>query len=146
MPTRSHWGLSPRESIEEECARRGRTAVIAGCIQLIFGNDTDDGLVLALGGPAARRLVGGPRPDQRYWLRVWGARGLLWVWDDSALEALTVALDDPAWRVREMAVKVAARHLLGDALPAVAELRGDPVQRIRVAAARAVAVLTRAAA
>jgi hypothetical protein len=45
-----------------------------------------------------------------------------------------------------MAVKVVARHVLGDALPAVAELRDDPVPRVRAAAGRAVAVLSRASA
>jgi len=70
----------------------------------------------------------------------------LWAWDDSALDAVSVALSDQAWRVREMAAKVVARHLLGDALPAVAELRDDPVPRVRAAANRAVARLTQAGA
>jgi len=79
MAARSHWGLTPRQSIEAECARRGRSAVVAGCAQLILGADTDAALIVALGGPGARRiLAGGPRADQRYWLRVWGIRGLLW--------------------------------------------------------------------
>jgi hypothetical protein len=147
MATRSRWGLTPRQSIEAECARRGRADVVAGCVRLVTGDDADAALIMALGGPGARRLVhGGPRPDQRYWLRVWGARGLLWVWDDTALDAVTAALADDAWRVREMAAKVVARHLLGDALPAVAALRDDPVPRVRAAANRAVAMLTRAGA
>lgn len=87
-------------------------------------------------------LGGGPRPDQRYWFRVWGARGLLWNWDDSATGAITAALRDPSWRVREMAAKVIARHLVGDALAAVAGLRDDPAPRVRAAANRAVARLT----
>lgn len=37
-----------------------------------------------------------------------------------------------------MAAKVVARHLLGDALPVVAELRDDPLARVRAAASRAV--------
>ena len=77
---------------------------------------------------------------------MWGARGLLWAWDDSALDVLTKALTDEHWRVREMAAKVVARHLLGDALPVVAALRDDPVQRVRTAADRAVAALTTAGA
>jgi len=36
-----------------------------------------------------------------------------------------------------MAVKVTARRLLGEALAAVAELRHDPVGRVRLAAERA---------
>jgi hypothetical protein len=83
---------------------------------------------------------------QLYWLRVWGARGLLWVWDDSALGALRVALADEAWRVREMAVKVVARHRVGDLLSTVAGLQDDPVPRVQTAANRAVTVLTAAGA
>jgi hypothetical protein len=150
MTRRSSWGLTPRQSIEAECARRGRDAVIAGCAGLIVGDDTDPDLLMALGGPGADRFLGaGPNVD-RYWLRVWAARGLLWAWSDSAPDAVNVALrhglTDEAWRVREMAVKVVARHLLGDALPAVAELRNDPVLRVRTAATRAVALLSQAGA
>lgn len=140
----SRWGLTPRQSIELECARRGRAEVIAGCVRLVHGEDPDPGLVIALAGPAARRVLAGG--EQEYWLRVWGARGLLWAWDDSALGAIEMALRDPAWRVREMAAKVVARHLLGDALPAVAVLRDDLVPRVRAAAARAVERLTQAGA
>jgi hypothetical protein len=99
--------MTPRQSIEAESARRGKHAVVAGCHALIRGDEVDDALILALGGPPARRLLDGdPRPGQGYWLRVWGTRGLLWVWDDSALAAVGIAVRDPAWRVREMAAKV----------------------------------------
>ena len=45
-------------------------------------------------------------------------------------------------KLREMAAKVVARHLVGDLLSAVADLRTDPVPRVRAAADRAVARLT----
>jgi hypothetical protein len=144
VPARSQWGVTPRESIAAECARRGRSAVVDGCVRLVMGEETDVRLVAALAGPAARRvLAGDSRADLRYWLRVWGARGLLWEWDSSASAAVAVALRDPAWRVREMAAKIVARHLLGDELPAVAALRDDPVPRVRAAAERAVVELIR---
>lgn len=146
MTPRAHWGLTPRQSIEQECNRRGRDAVIVGCTELIVGKTTDAELLMALGGPGAAKFLDGRPHVDMYWLRVWGTRGLLWVWDDSAFDAVNAALDDDAWRVREMAAKVVARHLLGDALPKVAELRNDPVARVRAAAARAVAVLTKAGA
>ena len=147
MAARSYWGVTPRESIEAECARRGRQAVVDGCAQLITGGEADPALIVALGGPAARGLLDGGLPKgQRYWLRVWGARGLLWVWDDSALGALRFALEDEAWRVREMAVKVVARHRIGDTLASVAALQDDPVPRVGAAASRAVTVLTAASA
>ncbi len=146
MTSRGHWDLTPRQSIERECNRRGRDAVVIGCTQLVVGKTTDPDFLLALGGPGAEKFLdGGPHVDM-YWLRVWGTRGLLWVWEDSAFDALSVALDDDAWRVREMAAKVVARHLVGDALPKVAELRNDPVPRVRWAATRAVAILTEAGA
>lgn len=142
----AHWQLTPRQSIEAECARRGRRIVAAECARLIIGEDTDPDLLVALGGPGATKFLDGAPHDDRYWLRVWGARGLLWNWDDSAFDALYVGLRDEAWRVREMALKVVARHLLGDALPRAAELRDDPVQRVRTAAVRAVGLLTAAGA
>lgn len=146
MPPRSRWGLTPRQSIEQECVRRGQDAVVAGCARLIVAEEADPGLLVALGGPGAEKFLDGRTHQDTYWLRVWGARGLLWAWDDTALDAVKVALVDEAWRVREMAVKVVARNLLGDLLPEVAELRADPVPRVRAAATRAVAVLTEAGA
>jgi hypothetical protein len=77
-----------------------------------------------------------------HWPRVWAARGLLHAWDDAATEAITRATKDEAWRVREMAAKVVARHQVGDALGAVAALRDDEVPRVRAAAGRAVVRLT----
>jgi hypothetical protein len=139
----SRWGLTPRQSIEAECARRGRVAVVRGCVDLVLGDEADPDLLVALGGPGAGKFLDGREHVDSYWLRVWGARGLLWVWDDRALEALRHALGDEAWRVREMAVKVAARHGVGDVLPEVAGLRDDPVPRVREAARRAVTTLTR---
>jgi HEAT repeat protein len=97
----------------------------------------DADLILALGGPPARWAVTGEAPGPPYWLRVWATRGLLWAWDDVALAAVRRALDDEAWRVREMALKVVARHQLDDALTAVVKLQEDPVKRVRTAAARA---------
>ena len=138
------WGVTPRQSIEAECARRGKDAVVAGCLALLAGREADPGLVVALGGPAAPRVITGE--NKQYWLRVWAARGLLWAWDDVALASVTTALHDDAWRVREMACKVIARHQLGDALPVVADLRDDPVPRVRLAASRAVVLLTGAGA
>lgn len=71
---------------------------------------------------------------------------MLWAWDQGAAPALTGALADESWRVREMAAKVVARHLVGAALPQVVVLGGDPVPRVRSAAARAVHRLTQAGA
>jgi hypothetical protein len=143
---RSQWGVTPRVSIEAACRRRGREDVVDRCLQLLAGGDADDAdLLMALAGPGAPQLVDTTRTDG-YWLRVWGARGLLWAWDTSCDAPLTAALrgalSDPHWRVREMALKVATRHLVADLLDDVLPLRDDPVPRVAGAARRAVVRLT----
>jgi HEAT repeat protein len=129
--------MTPRESVEQECARRGRAEVVAGCVALLGGAEVDAELILAVGGPPARWVVTGEPSGPSYWLRVWALRGLLWAWDDVALESVEAALHDDAWRVREMALKVVARHGLDDLLATVAALQDDPVARVRAAASRA---------
>ena len=142
---------TPRQRIAAERARRGDAALIAGCVALLGGraDDVDDDLIRALGGEAAEHVLdGGEGGRAGYWPRVWAARGLLHGWDDRtaesgvAAEAIIGATRDPAWRVREMAAKVVARHRVGGALDAVVRLRDDPVARVRAAAERAVVTLT----
>lgn len=139
----SSWG-PPRASIEAECRLRGRDAVVAGCRSLLREEEeVDHALVVALAGPPASLFAPGMPPRQdRYWLRVWGARGLLWAWDAEALPELRAATRDDAWRVRELAMKVVARHGVDDLLDESLALRDDPVLRVRAAASRAVASLT----
>jgi hypothetical protein len=138
------WQLTPRQSVAAECERRGKAAVIAGCIDLLQGgHDVDDALILALGGPAAHYVLDGREGGKAgYWPRVWAARGLLHAWDDYAASAIIRAAADDAWRVREMAAKVIARHRVTAGFTAVVELRNDPVPRVRAAAERATAMLT----
>ncbi|MGO8958630.1 MAG: HEAT repeat domain-containing protein [Streptosporangiaceae bacterium] len=145
MPATSGWELTPRQSIDKECARRGRGQVVAGCVALLRRQDVDDDLVIALGGPMSQLVLDdGPRQANQYWRRVWGARGLLHCYDSQADEAVTEALADEHWRVREMAAKVVARHRIGAAFDAVLGLRDDPVPRVRTAATRATIILTAA--
>ena len=136
---------TPRQRVEAECVRRGREAFAAGCVRLLEGDDSDVPLIQLLGGRTAPWALDPRRaPAQQYWFRVWAVRGLLWGWHDTAAPALRVALRDEAWRVRELAAKVVARHLVGDLLADVALLREDPVPRVRAAAGRAVLRITRA--
>src|ERR1035437_10662955 len=65
MPSRSLWGLTPRESIELECTRRGTADVVAGCVGLLRQQDADDALVFAIGGPGARSVLGGGQQRDR---------------------------------------------------------------------------------
>jgi hypothetical protein len=151
---------TPRERIAAECANRGRAALIAGCVALLGGrpDDVDDHLITVLGGSAAEHVLdGGEGGRSGYWPRVWAARGLLHALGerapvvdrpaesteaDAVTAAIIGALDDPSWRVREMAAKVVAAHRIGRALDAVAALRDDPNPRVREAAERAVVLLT----
>jgi hypothetical protein len=135
--------MSPRQSVQAECETRGRDAVVAGCIGLLNGEGADDALLLALAGPAAEYvLAGGEGGPDGYWPRVWAARGLLHAWADSAAPAIIRATTDDAWRVREMAAKVIAKHHVGDALEAVVALTNDEVPRVRAAASRGVMILS----
>lgn len=141
--SRSASSPTPRQRVDDECRRRGKAAVVAGCIALLERRPVDPELIIALGGRPARWAgASDDRGGPHYWLRVWAARGLLWAWDDVALPQLVTAMSDEAWRVREMAAKVVARNDIGDALAAVSELRSDPVVRVRAASARDVARLT----
>jgi hypothetical protein len=144
MPRRPIWGTSPRESIAAECARRGKDAVVAGCIELVRGEQSDPDLLRALAGPGVEKFYDGAEHEDDYWLRVWGLRGLLWSWDPRAAGTVCAAMADEHWRVREMAAKVAARHLVDEATTALADLRDDSVPRVRAAAERALVRLARA--
>jgi HEAT repeat protein len=128
--------------VEALAAEIGNSLVIARCIDLLGGRDVEPKVIFALGGPPARWAVDGGAAGPDYWLRVWALRGLLWVWTDEATAAVLAAMNDEAWRVREMAAKVAARNLVDDALPRLLGLRDDSVPRVRVAATRAIKTLT----
>jgi HEAT repeat protein len=80
-------------------------------------------------------LDGGPS-WKAWWARVWAARGLLYVRDDTAGPAVLDRLDDGAWRVAEMCLKVSARRELpcGDG---AARLGTHDLPRVRATAARA---------
>jgi len=135
-------GMTPRQRVEAEGRRRGRPALTSGCIALLEGRDADDSLVLALGGaPAEYVLSGHEGGTGGYWPRVWAARGLLHAWDRRATAAIIRAASDDAWRVREMAAKVVARHRIDDGFSAMVSLQNDDVPRVRAAAGRAIAAL-----
>ena len=69
---------------------------------------------------------------------MWGARGLLYVWDDSATGAVLDGLRDESWRVAEMCLKVSARRELPCGDDAV-RLAGHELPRVRATAMRALA-------
>jgi HEAT repeat protein len=142
MARNSISAVTPRERIEAEVARRGRTAVADDCIALLRG-DTELTRLRSVAGEGSVKYFDGRVHDDIYWFRVWALRGLLWSWDPRAVPEVTAALHDEHWRAREMAAKVVARHLVDEANNAVAALRDDPNPRVRQAAERALMRLTR---
>ena len=129
--------MTPRQRVEAECAKRGKFKVVAGCMALLAGRRADPELIVALGGPPASWALTGDASGPDYWLRVWAARGLLWAWDRRASRLILRALHDDAWRVREAATRVAARHRVQDALATLEELVDDTHPRVRAGARRA---------
>lgn len=133
---------TPRLRVQQACAVLGESEVVRRCCVLLTGRTDDTQLIVTLGGTPARLLLDeGIPPRQEYWLRVWAARGLLWAGPGEDVAPLRSALRDEAWRVREMACKVIARHRVGDLLEEVAALESDPVARVRSAACRAAALI-----
>jgi len=116
-----------------------------GCVALLqhASAELDAELVVALGGLPARWALTGEPSGPDYWLRVWAARGLLYVWDVGAVPAVLGALGDEAWRVREMAAKVVAYRRLKDGLELVGGLQADENARVRAAASRALIALAK---
>lgn len=96
----------------------------------------------AAGTDAARDYWAGD--ELGYWPRVWAARALRYVWDERAAAAVTAALADDAWRVREHAATVAGLREIADAagrLAALADPDREQTPRVRVAAVRALALV-----
>jgi hypothetical protein len=133
----SIWGVTPRQSIEAECRRTSRSDVVDRCLALLRG-DVDESFLFVAAGPGARTVVaGGEGGLAGYWPRTWALRALLYAWEDRATSAVLAATDDDHWRVREMALKVIARHRLDPGLEPATRLTADPNPRVRDAAHRA---------
>jgi hypothetical protein len=135
--------MTPKQSIEFECDRRNAGAVVHDCIAILDGRAFDADFLRVIGGPSAEVVLEGRAGGlDGYWPRVWAARGLLHVWDDVATDAIIDATTHGAWRVREMAAKVIARHHVTPAIDAVVKLLDDENARVRVAAGRAFRIIT----
>jgi hypothetical protein len=126
-------------SIRDLAARLGTERFAAVCSDLIDGAPRERYEV------ELRGLIRLDRPDPRswhdYWLRTWGARGLLHVWDDRATPAVLRGLDDEHWRPVEMCLKVVATHDVAGAGDRVAALTDHERPRVRAQALRALAVV-----
>ena len=139
---------TPAAHVAELVQLVGRDEVVAWCADLLGGrvahDDPDRPPLTWLGGRAAPWLLGlgGDRLEvNAYWVRVWGARGLLHCYQPSAAADVVAALGDEHWRVREMAAKVVATWELGEAADDLVPLLDDDVPRVRAAAARGLGVV-----
>jgi HEAT repeat protein len=126
-------GTRPADWLGEAVARFGEPDVALRCAAVLRGGHDPE--LLPYLGRSTSVLVGASSAD--YYPRAWAARGLRYAWDDRAGPAVVDALDDAAWRVREMAAKVVAVREIGEAGDALAALATDPVPRVRAAVAAA---------
>jgi hypothetical protein len=131
------------ERIVALAARLGIPRFVAVCSDLMAGADR------AAYADELRELTGHETGDgaqnraawHDYWVRTWGARGLLHVWDDSATQAVVAGLGDEHWRPLEMCLKVAARHEVAGTGDGAALAATHSTPRVRSAAVRALALV-----
>jgi len=131
--------------IRELDALVGRRRFVEVCVDLLAGADR------AAYVPELRYLTGHPWEDddpvldatvwKDYWVRTWGARGLLHCWDDHATAAVVLGLADEHYRPAEMCLKVAARHDVAGAGPGAAALTTHELPRVRGHALRALGIV-----
>jgi hypothetical protein len=76
-----------------------------------------------------------------YWVRTWGARGLLHCWADAATDAVVAGLVDEHYRPAEMCLKVCAAHDVAGSGPGAAALVGHELPRVRATAVRTLGVV-----
>lgn len=111
--------------------------MVERCLEVLRG-EVDEAFLLVLAGPAAQGVLAGQEGGVHgYWPRTWALRALLYAWDDRATAAVLGATGEDHWRVREMALKVIAKHRVDAGLDAATRLTADPTPRVRAAAHRA---------
>jgi HEAT repeat protein len=76
-----------------------------------------------------------------YWVRTWGARGLLYCWADSASGAIVRGLGDEHYRPAEMCLKVSAKYDVAGSGPGAAALTAHELPRVRANAVRTLGVV-----
>lgn len=133
------------ELIVELADRLGADAFTARCVALLEGAPREEHLDVLpwLTGHdwSEGESVRDAASWKDHWLRTWGARGLLHVWDDRAAGAVVGGLGDEEWRPAEMCLKVAAAHEVAGAGDGAARLADHPLPRVRASAVRALAVV-----
>lgn len=131
--------------IKDLAFRNGMDSFLGACLDLLAGADRTmyvDELRCLTGHawePGDSVFSSSSWPD--YWVRSWGARGLLHVWDERATDAIVAGLADEHWRPAEMCLKVAARHDVVGSADGAAQLSTHGLPRVRIQALRALAVV-----
>ena len=137
---------SPRDVVRAACATYGEDAVIDWCVAFLTGQIPGE---VAYGAelPKLVAITGSENPGgwkapvdpvNYYWIRVWAARVFLYVWRDDVVDALLVAAQDPAWRVREHVARITAQRELGQLVDALLPMLDHELPRVRAAAVRAI--------
>jgi hypothetical protein len=136
MPTRP----PVARSIADQAQRIGTPAFVSVCVDLLGGAPRERYLdeLRALTGHdwAPGDAVLDHEAWKDYWVRTWGARGLLHCWSDRATDAVVAGLGDEHYRPAEMCLKVAAKHDVAGAGPGAARLVGHDLPRVRAHAVR----------
>lgn len=127
--------------VHELAGHLGEPAVVDLCVALLEGAGREEylaelpyltGLSFEPGSP-----VLDPESWKEYWLQVWGARGLLYVWEDRAAAPVVAGVGADHWRPAEMCLKVATKRELGAAGPGAVALLGHELPRVQAQALRA---------
>ncbi len=117
----------------------GRDRFAGVCCDLLAGADRTS-YAQELRYLAGNAFGDGDVPDpvswQDYWLRTWGARGLLHCWSDRATDAVVAGLDDEHYRPAEMCLKVSAKYDVAGTGPGAARLATHDLPRVRSQAVR----------
>jgi hypothetical protein len=128
--------------IQELDALVGRDRFVEVCVDLLGGADRTAYV------PELRYLVGQPGDRfldraswKDYWVRTWGARGLLHCWHDSATVPVVNGLGDEHYRPAEMCLKVSAKHDVAGSGPGAASLSRHELPRVRANAVRTLGVV-----
>jgi hypothetical protein len=131
--------------IQELDSLVGRARFVEVCVDLLGGADRTAYL------PELRYLTGHGWADddpvrdtsvwKDYWVRTWGARGLLHCWDDSATRPVVAGLADEHYRPAEMCLKVSTKHDVAGSGPGAALLTRHELPRVRANAVRTLGVV-----
>lgn len=128
------------DRIRELDALVGRQRFVEVCVDLLAGADRTaylSELPYLTGHPwTADDPILDPAVWKDYWVRTWGARGLLHCWDDAATDAVVAGLRDEHHRPAEMCLKVAAKHEVAGSGPGAAALTRHELPRVRGNAVR----------